>query len=217
MSRYTSILLPLAMAKKQRLEEAARSRGESLEKFILAAAEAEAERIGGWVVGQGHTVRHQVYTSLDGRDDSPAAIDEAEVGLALVASELGWEGTQQEWLSDIDQLIDAVDTLDQDDSAVPPGFSDGEGTRRGPRRPIDDLRLLNPVHGRVVDMSSLGFGIETYRPFSVPERSVFSIGEPASAAKIRAEVRWCLLVRTERIENGDVVPVYRSGLEFVGH
>lgn len=155
--------------------KAAAASGQSLESFILAAADAEAERI------------------------QSRQVDKAD------------------WHATIDELLIAVDHLDRVETVAPDVPVDQEGTRRGPRHPIEGLQLLNPVHGRVVDMSRQGLGVETWRPFSVPERSTFSIGRSVASAKIRAEVRWCLLVRTERVDNGDIVPVYRSGLAFLGN
>ena len=79
------------------------------------------------------------------------------------------------------------------------------------------VQVLNPVKGNVLDMSESGLGIETRGPFSVPEEVHVSIGQAVACAKIRAEVRWCVLVRTESFDNGDVIPIFRSGLAFLGH
>ncbi len=201
MVRYTSILLSLARGKKRRLEEAARARGESLEGFILAAAEAEAERLGARLIAGGHRIDHPIWVE--------SAIDEAVGG---AASGPGGD----EWDQTIDAMIEALDALDRFEPETIEASNDGEGSRRSPRTSVADVRLLNPVYGKVVDLSARGLGVQTYRPFTVPERTTLSIGRTTASAKIRAEVRWCLLTRTERADNGDVVPVYRSGLAFVG-
>lgn len=222
MARYTSILLPLAHSRKKRLEEAAETRGETLESFILEAAEAEAGRIGQWLSERGHSVDHQIYSStarkprfVSGRSRTAG---EHQIAAERVAMELGWsDGQSEDWLDDVDQLIENLDSLDILASAAPDEANGKSDSRRSPRRAVRSVHVLNPVQGTVVDMSETGLGVETHGPFSVPERVFLSIGEAVASAKIRAEVRWCVLVRTESFNNGDVVPIYRSGLAFLGH
>ncbi len=219
MAQYTSILLPLARWRRKLLERAAQARGETLESFILSAAEAEAGRLGDWLTEKGHRVDQPIHDAAEVDEVAicdPRPHGDSHVELQRVASTLGWDAGAADWHDEVEYLIETVDALDR--SAEPPSFGreGATGSRRGRRQPVFDLDLLNPVHGRVLDISSHGIGIETYRPFSVPERTLFSIGRSTCAAKIRAEVRWCSLIRTERIQNGDVVPVYRAGLAFVG-
>jgi len=222
MVRYTSILLPLAKSRKRRLEEAAVARGETLEGFILEAAEAEAERLGDWLAEKGHSVDHQIYSSVGQEGGSREAFHlggERQVAPHRVAMEMGWDDGNSDWLGDLDLLMENLDRLDRVPTAIPTysAADDGTNTRRSPRYNVAKLQLLNPVQGTVVDISASGLGIETFRPFSVPEEGLFSIGKAVATAKIRAEVRWCQLVRTERFHNGDVVAIYRSGLAFLGH
>lgn len=221
MVRHTSILLSLAISRKKRLEEAAEARGETLESFILEAAEAEAERLGVWLSEKGHSVDHPIYSSIDGAsqaleiDEEP---EERQVATRRVAVELGWgEGTAEDWLGDVDRLIEGLDTLDSGVSSKVAEEVSTRESRRSARRSVASVQVLNPVQGVVVDMSATGLGIETRGPFSVPEEVFLSIGQAFSSAKLRAEVRWCELVRTERFEGGDVIPVYRSGLAFLGN
>ena len=220
MNRYTSILLPLALARKKRLEEAAEARGESLESFILEAAEAEAQRLGRWLTEKGHSIDHPIYAATDGVpvvSESSPKVDERQIEVRRVATELGWhDGAATDWLEDVDRLIDSLETLDGR-PARKRSSTTGRESRRSPRRDVSSVQVVNPVRGSVVDISSSGIGIETQGPFSVPEEVHVSIGPGVAYAKIRAQVRWCVLVRTQRFESGDVVPIYRSGLAFLGH
>ena len=135
-----------------------------------------------------------------------------------MARELGWgEGTAEEWLGDVDRLIADLDSLDEEAGSWASTGSEVGESRRNARRPVESVQVLNPVRGVVVDMSSSGLGIETQSPFSVPEVVSLSIGQAVSSAKLRAQVRWCELVRTERFGSGDVIPIYRSGLAFLGN
>jgi hypothetical protein len=221
MAQYTSILLPLAKSRKRRLEEAAEARGETLETFILDAADAEAERIGKWLSERGHSVDHPIYnSSLErmGPSDSWIGVGDQQIDAQRVASELGWkDGRSEDWLSDVDRLINNLETLDDMPTASAITAPSSQDARRSRRRNIESVQVLNPVRGIVLNMSDTGLGIETQRPFSVPEEVHLSIGQAVASAKIRAEVRWCVLTRTESFHNGDVIPVYRSGLSFVGH
>lgn len=220
MVRYTSILLPLAQSRKRRLEEAAEARGDTLESFILEAAEAEAQRLAQWLREKGHSVDHQIYASAGGSVGAaraPSWMVERQIDVGRVAAELGWyEGSSSEWREDVDRLIDTLESLDGESRAVAPNPSTNDA-RRSPRRAVDAVDVLNPVRGAVLDISDSGLGVETRGPFSVPEEVQLSIGPGVAYAKIRAQVRWCVLVRTERFDGGDVVPIYRSGLAFVGH
>lgn len=220
MVRYTSILLPLAHSRKRRLEEVAQARGETLESFILDAAEAEAERIGQWLSEKGHSVDHPIYSSTVKRprySGSWKVDGERQIAADRVALELGWEEEHSDdWLDDVDRLIESVDALDHLAEMSGPG-AEGQNSRRSLRRAVRSVQVLNPVQGTVLDMSETGLGVETHGPFAVPEKIHLSIGQAVASAKIRAEVRWCVLVRTESFNNGDVMPVYRSGLAFVGH
>jgi hypothetical protein len=221
MDRYTSILLPLALARKKRLEEAAEARGESLESFILEAAEAEAQRLGRWLSEKGHSVDHPIYAAIHDAPEmfeGPPKVDERQIEVRRVATELGWhDGAATDWLDDVDRLIDSLETLDGRPAPKRSSPPTERESRRSPRRDVSSVQVVNPVRGSVVDISSSGIGIETRGPFSVPEEIHVSIGPGVAYAKIRAQVRWCVLVRTQRFESGDVVPIYRSGLAFLGH
>lgn len=220
MARYTSILLPLAQSRKLRLQEVAEARGESLESFILDAAEAEAERVSRWLTERGHSIDHQIYSSSTYGPASGRSrrLEGDQVAAEQVSVELGWnQGPSEGWLEDVDHLIEGLDTLDDVDGAPALHAPSSDDDRRSLRRAVRRVQVLNPMKGLVVDMSDTGLGIETEGPFSVPEEIHLSIGQAKSCAKVRAQVRWCVLTRTERFRNGDVTPIYRSGLAFVGN
>lgn len=220
MVRYTSILLPLAQSRKKRLEEAAEARGETLESFILEAAAAEASRAGQKRSERGHRVGPQIHASTV-RQSRPSWTlprgSEDPIEANRVALELGWgDGPPAEWLEDVDRLIANLDTLDVAPAVPAPHAAGSNSARRGSRRSVRSVQVLNPVQGMVVDMSESGLGVETKGPFSVPEAVHVSIGQAMACAKVWAEVRWCVLVRTESLKNGEVIPIYRSGLAFLG-
>jgi len=85
-----------------------------------------------------------------------------------------------------------------------------------PRYEVKDVEgsLLQSSDIVIVDLSIDGVGIETHTALSVGRSyrlRVFRAGEPLDLVGL---VAWSRLVRTEATPSGDVLPVYRAGLNF---
>ena len=68
--------------------------------------------------------------------------------------------------------------------------------------------------GRVVNMSLSGLALESTTGLSTGSSHSFRVTLGQKPFEIRAEVRWCRLTRTLGRGPGEVVPIYRAGLEF---
>jgi hypothetical protein len=87
--------------------------------------------------------------------------------------------------------------------------------RRHGRQPVGDLRLSNPIQGRVLDITVSGLGVETHAPVPVLMQSAFMISDGRRRSTIRGEVRWCRLTGTVPLPNGEIAPVFRAGIEIL--
>ena len=84
--------------------------------------------------------------------------------------------------------------------------------RRYPRSIVEGAENSNPVPGEVVDTSEGGLGMRTRTPLHVGEQNFFYLQKGRVRVKYRGEVRWCHFESSEKLDSGDVVPVYRSGI-----
>lgn len=75
--------------------------------------------------------------------------------------------------------------------------------------------LVSPMSGTVTNISPTGIGLETWDPLPVQSKFVITIGQLRKQARLACGVVWCRLVRTEKTEDGTVLPIYRSGLRFL--
>jgi len=92
------------------------------------------------------------------------------------------------------------------------------------RRSTGRLPLISGLSsGRLVNLSSTGFAIETDRGLRVGEYYGFGIRRDPSdelgptrllcGQRFEGTVRWCTLRRTRQV-NGEVAPVFLAGFEF---
>jgi hypothetical protein len=211
---------------RRRIEAAARLSGKSLVAFIVGAAKAQAKDVqpaqdqdrGAALAAYYRTRR---FESLERH--SWEHLHPGYVPVDTVANQLDWDIDDTEWDHEVDQLMSTLDTFAA--ASDPDGTqseSEGKATqhplglRRNDRKAIDNVFLFNPVPGRVIDLCASGLGVETRDALPLAKQDFFSIGDDAMVrAKIRAQVRWCRLARTESRSNGDVISIYRSGVEFV--
>ena len=84
--------------------------------------------------------------------------------------------------------------------------------RHFPRAQVEGAVTSNPVPGELVDTSETGLGVRTHVPLHVGEKNSFYIQKGKTRIKYQGEVRWCHFEDSKRLESGDVVPVYRSGV-----
>ena len=86
--------------------------------------------------------------------------------------------------------------------------------RAQPRYEVGDLVVDAPVGARVVDVSSVGLGLETMERLALGGQDSFEVVEKSRRLRIPGEAVWCKLVRTVKTVAGDSVPVYRAGVRF---
>ncbi len=211
---------------KRRIEIAARQSGKSVAAFILGAAKAQANEVepardqdrGAALAAYYRTRR---FESIE--RNSWEHLHPGYVPVDTVARRLDWDIDEKQWIHEIDQLVSVLDTFAESSDPEPaPSETEVEtvkrplGVRRNDRKVVDNVFLFNPVPGRVLDLCASGLGVETRDALPLAKQDFFSIGDDAMVrAKLRARVRWCRLARTESRSNGDVISIYRSGVEFV--
>lgn len=93
------------------------------------------------------------------------------------------------------------------------GWIDGDTElRKYARSTVDGAVTSTPVSGEVVDTSEGGLGVRTRKPLRVGDRNAFHIHKGKTRVRYQGEIRWCHFEDSKRLESGDVVPVYRSGV-----
>lgn len=75
--------------------------------------------------------------------------------------------------------------------------------------------MTNPVPAQVVDINATGIGVESRAPMSLAGERLFTLASGRARAKILGRVRWCRLSGTQALVDGEVAPLYRSGIEFL--
>ena len=74
---------------------------------------------------------------------------------------------------------------------------------------------LDPLPGRVIDLSKSGIGIEIRRPLRVFSREVFTYQQAQSPlTQVAGIVRWCRLADEYR-DADEETSLYRAGVELV--
>lgn len=75
--------------------------------------------------------------------------------------------------------------------------------------------MTNPVPAQVVNLSATGIGVESNSPMKLTGEGLFTLASGRARAKIMGRVRWCKLSGTKALFDGEVAPLYRSGIQFV--
>ncbi len=70
---------------------------------------------------------------------------------------------------------------------------------------------------QLVDVSLDGLGVQSIVPLQIGRVYTGTIEWQGERLPITGRVAWSVLARTSRDANGDVVPVYHSGLQFAEH
>jgi hypothetical protein len=70
------------------------------------------------------------------------------------------------------------------------------------------------LKARLVNLSIIGVAIESNEAPRIGAEVLCELESEQTSALIPGEVRWCRLGGTASDESGDVVPVYRAGIEF---
>ncbi len=88
--------------------------------------------------------------------------------------------------------------------------------RADPRFPLANTEIRgHAADGRVLDLARGGMAIETNSALRPGHRYTFTLSIGEYVETVEARVLWCRLRATERRPNGDVLPVYRAGIERV--
>lgn len=70
------------------------------------------------------------------------------------------------------------------------------------------------VIGHVLNLSRGGMAVETTDGLRIGARHRMKITAPRRQVVVEATVRWCRLLRLRPGPGGDIVPIYRAGLEI---
>lgn len=88
--------------------------------------------------------------------------------------------------------------------------------RRHKRYELEGVQgtLAYNLDAKVLNVSLTGMAIETRTMLKVGGNYHLKIAREGEPLRVKADVRWCHLVRTERLENGEVTPLYKAGIDF---
>ncbi len=91
------------------------------------------------------------------------------------------------------------------------------GERRAETRfPIANTEIRNHVAAaRVVDFARGGMAIESTQSLRPGRRYTFTLTIGEHIETLEARILWCRLASTRRRADGEVVPVYRAGIERI--
>lgn len=97
-------------------------------------------------------------------------------------------------------------------------MSDRDEKRRYPRFPTDEVEgsFSYSVKANVDNLSLGGFAVRTSTQLQVGRQYKFRLGEGPDSVQLDGEVKWCRLAGTEKLDTGDVIPVYAAGIAFEG-
>lgn len=95
-------------------------------------------------------------------------------------------------------------------------MSDRDEKRRYPRFPTDEVEgsFSYSVKANVDNLSLGGFAVRTSTQLQVGRKYKFRLGEGPDSVQLDGEVKWCRLAGTEKLDTGDVIPVYAAGIAF---
>ena len=131
------------------------------------------------------------------------------------------------WPRPLDGMVDADETLEYVvDRSPGMSASDGEwrllgnrrsnggrDNRRFARLDLEGVELYGPVHGRVMNRSETGLGIEIARPLRLETRKLFLAEGRRTKIELYGEVRWCRKVDENSSKRP---PTYRAGITLIG-
>ncbi|MDX1632046.1 MAG: PilZ domain-containing protein [Thermoanaerobaculia bacterium] len=88
--------------------------------------------------------------------------------------------------------------------------------RRHKRYEVQDVegRLAYNVDAKVLNISLTGMAIETRTMLQIGGDYWLRIPQEDGSLRVKADVKWCHLVGTTKLEDGEVVPQYKAGIDF---
>jgi hypothetical protein len=93
-------------------------------------------------------------------------------------------------------------------------MSNGE-QRHFPRLPVQQTRIHNGLlTGQVVNLSLGGLAMESTTGLRIGSLHGFRIKFAQRTFRVEGRICWCRLTRTVRRQEGEVVPIFRTGITF---
>lgn len=93
-------------------------------------------------------------------------------------------------------------------------MSNGE-QRHSPRLPVQQTRIRNGLlTGQVINLSLGGLAMESTTGLRIGSLHGFRIKFGESTYRLEGKICWCRLSRTVRRQEGEVVPIFRTGIAF---
>lgn len=95
-------------------------------------------------------------------------------------------------------------------------MTDSDNRRRFDRYAADDLQgsFSYAVEAVVLNISLGGFAVRTATQLTIGRMYRFRLGSGDNSVHLTGTVQWCKMAGTEKLESGDVVPVYKAGIAF---
>jgi Tfp pilus assembly protein PilZ len=89
-------------------------------------------------------------------------------------------------------------------------------TRRFPRYEVQDVEgtFLYNLQADVLNLSVGGMAVEARKRLDVGRSYMFTIRKLQDTIRLPGRVAWCVLCRTERVSDIEVVPIYHAGIHF---
>ncbi len=72
--------------------------------------------------------------------------------------------------------------------------------------------FVHSVDAQVLNISLAGIAVRTATQLSVGREYLFQLGQGADLIHLSGPVKWCRLSGTQKLDEGDVVPVYEAGI-----
>jgi len=70
------------------------------------------------------------------------------------------------------------------------------------------------LNTRIINISVSGVAIETTTRLEINKEYGLKINQRGNALRLKGRVVWAVLMRAEKKESGDIIPVYKAGMEF---
>ena len=94
-----------------------------------------------------------------------------------------------------------------------PPVTSSQERRSHPRRTIEGVHVHNGVvSGKLLNFSARGLAIETTSSLRVGALYTLRLGRPWMSFRVTGIVRWSRLARTQRLPDGEVSPVFVTGI-----
>lgn len=89
-------------------------------------------------------------------------------------------------------------------------------TRKFPRYEVQNVEgtFLYNLQADVLNLSVGGMAVEARKRLEVGRPYIFTVRKQNDTIRLPGRVAWCVLCRTERISDIEVVPIYHAGIHF---